>query len=90
VVKKQVLDLTGRARGDKMSHLACERKVSGLHLKTPDTNEPMIQVGPIWLAVFKRQRVNGNLPSVCTAAILDQRATGLRLVAEARTRRQSE
>ena len=89
-MKRQVLDLTGGARGDKMSHLACERKVSGLHLKTPETNEQMIQVGPMPLVGFKRQRVSGNLTFVCTVAILYQRATGLRLVDEARARRQSE
>jgi len=90
VVKRRVLDLTGGAGGDKMSHLACERKVSGLHLKTPETNEQMIQVGPIRLAVFKRQRVSGDLTYVCTTAILYQRSTGLRLVDGARARRQSE
>ena len=89
-MKRQVLNLTGGARDDKMSHLACERKVSGLHLKTPETNEQMIQVGPIRLVRVKRQRVSGNLTCVCTTAILDQRSTGLRLVDEARTRRQSE
>ena len=61
MVKRRVLDLTGGEDGDKMSHLACERKVSGLHLKTPETNEQMTQVGRTRLPMFKRQRVSGNL-----------------------------